>query len=350
MLSKTATNNELPTISIILSCYNEEDVIFDKLNNMLELNYPDSKLEILIGSDGSQDRTNEIVRKKVSEKIRFHDFQVQRGKVFVLSDLVKNARNDVFCFTDANTMMNPDCLLQLAKWFNDERIGGVCGKLNLDVSKNKSNQESSYWSYENKIKKNEGLLGVCIGANGANFAIRKEHFPISEKIKLFTDDLVLGLRVLLDGKYFIYEPLAIASEKEGDSLWIEFKRKIRIGRSNLSSFYYLKNWTTKLSYQALFAFISHKIIRWILPVFLLLINVLIPISQNKSYLFMVFGYVFYSIQIISLIAMYLNNKLNLNFPLKKIIYLTLMNIALCIGYLQYLFGYKKSYWESTIRK
>ena len=162
-------DRDFPKVSVIISAYNEEARIEAKLSNFKDLNYPDEKIEFLIGVDGAKDRTAELIRARRSEQVRLFEYPENRGKVAVLNDLVDYAAGEILIFTDANTIFDRDAVLNLCQHFMDTKVGGVCGRLLLMSGKQKL--EPLYWMFESKLKELEGAHGATIGANGGIYAI-----------------------------------------------------------------------------------------------------------------------------------------------------------------------------------
>jgi len=199
----------LPGISIVISAFNEEKVIRDRILNISECIYDFNKVELLIGSDCSNDKTNEILinLKQEFSWLKIFIFNTRRGKAGVLNDLVEKALNEIIIFSDANTIFDKNALVLLAEEFTSDSIGGVSGRLILtqpDTEFNKSIEEKTYWDYETYIKKYEGKCGILIGANGGIFAIRKRLYNKIPSSKAVTDDLYITLTILKKNYKFIY--------------------------------------------------------------------------------------------------------------------------------------------------
>ncbi len=165
-----------PSVSVLISVYNEEKHIVTRIENLLALDYPCDKLEILIGSDGSTDRTNELVRTFPDSQVKLHAFDQRGGKPRVLNRLVPQAHGELLVFSDANAMFGSDTLQKLARHFANPQIGGVCGKLVLHGDDSETD-EGPYWKLETYLKTRESALDSCLGANGAIYAIRKSCWP-----------------------------------------------------------------------------------------------------------------------------------------------------------------------------
>ncbi len=254
----------LPSVSLVVAAHNEEAVLRQKLENCLTLDYPPDRLEVLIGSDGSTDATEEIARAYAFRGVRLSSGP-RCGKAGVLNRLVPEARGDIVVLSDANTLLEPTAVRRLVCRFEDPRVGAVCGRLRLRSSDG-SAQESAYWNYESLIKLYEGRRGAVLGANGGLYAIRRRLFtPLpSETI---TDDFVLPVRLLAAGHRVVYEPAAVAIEDAGSTA-TEVRRRQRIAGGNLQSLRLVRAlWDGPRPLIAA-AFVLHKVLRWLGPAFL----------------------------------------------------------------------------------
>lgn len=265
---------ELPSVSILISAYNEEAVIERKIQNILELDYPKEKLEVLIGDDGSADRTAEIVARYADQGITLVKAPKNAGKAAMLNRLNGIAKNDILLFCDANTMFFPNVVRKLVVPFQDEKIGCACGHLILSDKSGSvlGRGESSYWDLESEIKKFEGILDMLIGGNGALYAIRRNLYTELPVNKSVMDDFFVTTKVLQKGFYCTFVPSAIGTEQTSKESSGEFRRKVRIGRAN---FNFLLSYLPLLNpFRPLLAylFFSHKILRWFSPhIFILLL-------------------------------------------------------------------------------
>ena len=347
-------SNFHPSISIIISAYNEEKVIAQRIENIQSLNYDFNRVELIIGSDCSSDRTNEILEKISREYswIKIQLFSTRRGKASVLDDLVQLAKYEILVFSDANTNFEKDALLKLVSAFNDEKVGGVCGRLVLEEPTDefdKSNRERLYWEYETQLKKMEGDLGILIAANGGIYAIRKKLFVGFPKGEAITDDLYQTLGVLNQGYSFLYEFDAVAIEEVSKEIITEFRRKVRFAATNFQTLKYFKGLLFQKKIILSYALWSHKVIRWFVPLILIFIFVTngLLISYNEFYRILFFIQAgFY----LSAIVGFILNKLKINLSIFSIIYYYVFtNLALLIGLFKFL-SKKHSYtWDSTPR-
>ena len=279
--SKAEGGEELPKVSILISAYNEEAVIERKIQNLLELDYPKEKLEILIGDDGSADRTAEIVERYKDQGITLVRAPQNAGKAAMLNRLHKHATGDILLFCDANTILFPNVVRKLIDPFKDKKNGCACGHLILtDKSGSELGRgESAYWDLESEIKKFEGMMDLLIGGNGALYAIRRELYTDLPTKKSVMDDFFVTTKILQKGYYSTFISSAIGTEQTSKETTGEYRRKVRIGRAN---FNYLLSYLPLLNpFRPLrcYLFFSHKILRWFSPhIFILLLLVNIPLA------------------------------------------------------------------------
>jgi cellulose synthase/poly-beta-1,6-N-acetylglucosamine synthase-like glycosyltransferase len=345
-----------PKISILISTYNEERVINETLMNLCNQNYDTQNYEILIGSDCSNDRTNEIILEMVkkNENMRFFPFDSRRGKKFVINDLVKEATGEVLVFCDSNTHYNNNAISELAKYYSDERVGGVSGRLELIEkydSNSKGNKEATYWKYESWIKYCEGKLGYLIGANGGIYSIKKEFF-ISMPFEIpVVDDLFLSLKILEQDKDMVYCKEAIATESIAPSIKWESERKARIIPRSFETIKQVKKLLFSKRLLISYNIWSHKIIRWFTPIiifFLFLSNLVISLYGKG-----LFYDIFLSFQILIIVLGWLGyfiSKLKINIKILLLSYYFLAsNYALIKGFYRYLTKKYKPTWDPTPR-
>ena len=343
-----------PKISILIAVYNEELVIEKTLKNFLNSTYDILKMEFIIGSDNSTDKTNEIITnlKKNIPNLQFYPFSKRRGKSQILNDLIKYATGEILVFSDANTIYQSDALTKLVRHFTDSEIGGVSGRLLLldhEKAAESGNQESKYWEFENWIKENEGSMGCLIGANGGIYSIRKYLFvplPIDSPVM---DDFYISLKVLEQKKKFIYDKSAIAREEIASDIKIEFRRRIRNNAIDLSSVKYIKELLKPEFGIISYGLWSHKIIRWLSPILLIIILItnLFIFNVCLFYSFLLF------IQVLLYLCSYLGylfTRMGIKFlPFVLCYYFVFMNLALLLGIFRFLRKTQPAFWQSTKR-
>jgi cellulose synthase/poly-beta-1,6-N-acetylglucosamine synthase-like glycosyltransferase len=347
-----STTDYLPNVSVIISVFNEEKVIEHRISNVFLTSYPIDKLEVIIGSDGSTDSTNEILQ-QLREKfpsVHVFLFDQRKGKGNVLNNLIKQASGEIIIFSDAKVEFSDQVIFQLVKNFKNQEIGFVGGNIvNRHVRKDGiSIQEKRFMSNEIIIKYNEGRIwGMVMGAYGACFAFRKEHYiQIPESFAV--EDFYLSLKILEKGYKGIINLSAICYEDVPNRISEEFRRKVRISTGNFQNmkvFYHLFKKINPLA----FCFFSHKVIRWYGP-FLL-------ITAFISNIFLVWKGTFYAsamalqvfLIIIPIIDFFLQ-KIHLHsITLRFVTHFYSMNLALLIGFIKYWKGVKTNVWEPTTR-
>ncbi len=339
-----------PKVSVVIAAYNEEKVIEEKIHNCFELEFPRDRLEILVGSDGSTDRTESIVA-KYAPNVKLFAFSQRSGKAGVLNQLVPRAQGEIVVFCDANTMLLKNALQKLLAPFENPEVGCVCGHLILNDAGHSSLGigESMYWNLESEIKKLEGRLGIVIGANGGIYAIRKELFepiPIDRKVM---DDFFVTTRVLQAGKAAVYEPQAIGSEETSLDAYGEFHRKVRISQANFNQLPRYAGLLNPLRPLVAYGFFSHKLLRWLAPLvmlFLLVSNVaLVATGPVYAGLLAAQG-LFYGAAALGFLA---SRGANKHKALLIPFYFVSMNAALLLGFFKALFLKDSGAWNRVER-
>jgi biofilm PGA synthesis N-glycosyltransferase PgaC len=260
-----------PFLSLVIAAYNEEKVLHEKLQNSLALQYPRAKLEIVVASDGSTDATNTIVKAYEKSGVVLHQVIPRGGKARALGTVVPQVRGEIIVLSDANTMYHPDALQKLVRHFADRTVGAVSGDVQLvDAAPSHARSESLYYRYERWLQSVESELGSIVGADGAMYALRRSLFA-PPSVGLILDDFVISMNVARSGYRVLYEPEAVATEQGTLSSQEEFLRKVRIvsgGMQALRRGEGLPRWRQPF---LLFCYVSHKLLRWFVPCFLLLL-------------------------------------------------------------------------------
>lgn len=259
---------ERPHVSMLLSVYNEKDVIEQKINNFLSLDYPVDKLELLVISDGSDDGTDEIVRQHSSERIRLLRQEGRGGKTRALNLAAQEARGDILFFTDADSMLKSDCMIKLTAPFANPEVGLVSGRSVYMGTDGRETTSSLYRRYEEWQKQREGERYGIAGADGAVYAMRKALYK--DLPPEIINDLVHPIQVILAGKRALAQPDALVYEP-GEENRAEFSRQTRIMAQSWRVFLrHIQPLAQKQCYGFLWQFFSHKILRWMaLPLLLL---------------------------------------------------------------------------------
>lgn len=333
-----------PSVSIFISMFNEEKHITARIENLLALDYPADKLEILIGSDGSTDRTNELVRKFGDRRVKLHAFDQRSGKPSVLNRLVPQAQGELLAFSDANAMFAGDALRKLARHFVDPHIGGVCGRL-VFHGENSGTDEGPYWKLETYLKTRESAIDSCLGANGAIYAIRKSCWPVIPD-NTFVDDFVIGMRVREQGVRVVYDREAVATEELPQSVGHEMTRRIRIGAGDFQALFLC--WRSLLPWRGVYvwSFWSHKVLRWFAPFFMVMALAanfrLIP--EPIFIITMILQLAFYALALFGLL---LHKRKFFLFSAPH--YFVTINLALLLGFFRFITGTQQVAWKRTAR-
>ncbi|HAZ13630.1 MAG: hypothetical protein A2X86_13940 [Bdellovibrionales bacterium GWA2_49_15] len=265
--------NDLPFVSIIVAAYNEEKVIARKILNSFALDYPKDKMEIIVVSDGSTDDTPAIVKSfKPQEVICVHD-PIRRGKSMALNRAVNRSTGKILFFTDANTILEKSCMRKLVRNFSDGGVGGVSGK--KDINKDLKNRSASlgdktYWQFESALKLRQSQINSISTADGEVFAIRRclyEDLPDGT----INDDSTITIDIVRKGYRVVYEPEAISSEEASITLEDDFNVKARMVYGGLQVIQRYMNILNISHCYFIFQFLSHKALRYTMPIFLLLL-------------------------------------------------------------------------------
>lgn len=255
-ISSTASQ---PTITLLISAYNEAGVIRGKTENSLALEYPRELLQIIIVDDGSNDGTDAIVREFEGEGVVHHRVEGRGGKNVAINDAWRQVTGEIVVFSDANSLYRPDAIRHLVAHFADARVGCVCGELRyVDPTTGTARGEDLYWKYEQYLKRLESRMGQVLVLNGSIFAIRRECFR--ELHPRIANDFQIPVNVASQDFAIVYEPDAVAVEKPAASARDEFNRKTRIIARGFQGFFHFFR---EFSGLRLFLLISHKFLRWI---------------------------------------------------------------------------------------
>jgi cellulose synthase/poly-beta-1,6-N-acetylglucosamine synthase-like glycosyltransferase len=217
----TRDDGYLPSVAVIVTAYNEEDAIERRLENFRALDYPSELLEIVVTSDASTDRTEELAEAAGARVIR----NPRGGKVAAQDAAVRATEAEIVAFSDANATWAPDALRKLVRNFADSRVAYVCGRLRLEAPDG-SNKEGVYWRYELVTRAGESRLGSVTAGNGAIYALRRSDYV--EVDPRFGHDLSLPYLMVQHGRRAVYEPEALAFERPTPSNESEYRRKVRM--------------------------------------------------------------------------------------------------------------------------
>jgi len=346
--------SSLPSCSILIAAYNEEEFIAQKILNTLSLNYSPEQLKIFIVADGSTDKTTEIINSYPQVNLLYN--RSRKGKVHAINRAMQFIDSDIVVFTDANTFLNKDALIQICKNYADPKIGGVAGEKRIFIGKEADAStagESLYWKYESKLKQWDSELNTTIGAAGELFSIRRNLYE-SVPESTILDDFIISMRIAKNGYRIIYEPNAFAFETSSSNIQEELKRKVRIATGGIQSILALKDLFNFIKHPFLsFQYISHRVLRWSITPFLLIIvftlNILLvletPLIIYKG--FFIVQIIFYLLAIFGLILEKKELRLKVTFVPY---YFCVINYSIIVGLIKYLKKEQSPVWVKAGRK
>jgi len=336
-----------PMVSLLISAYNEEGIIKEKLRNALFLNYPANKLEIIVISDASEDKTDEYVEGFLGKGVRLLRQEIRQGKTTALNMAVSQACGEIIVFSDANSMYDRSAIKNLVKNFKNPVIGFVTGRTKYISRQGSSATESTslYNKLERLTKRLESKIGSCVGADGAIFAIRKELYKPLKSYDI--NDFVIPLKIIEQGYRGILENEAFCIEETARDTKGEFNRQVRITNRTIRAMVNNKALLNPIKFP-LFSIelISHKIIKFMLPFFMVIVfvtNCFLVATSFLYYLILTLQACFYVLAYWGYVDERTQNKSRLT----SIPYtFSMVSFAILLGWLKYFSGERYSTWTS----
>ena len=342
------SNNFQPEISVIIAAYNEERLIKDAIISIYESDYPKELINVFVGSDGSTDKTVEIVKElqKIYNNLFCYEFE-RSGKNYVLNQLVPKANTEIIFYMDADIRIERRTISQLTKILSDSTIGGVIASmLSIDVNKNNNlgrQGETGYQTYEKYLRIYESQISSTINSLGAFYGIKKKYYkPIPNE--LVCDDLYPLYQVIINNKRVVFNDKTIVKEVREKSLNIEFSRRVRVAAGGLSTVWACREiLSPKYGWVSFFVW-NHKILRWFSPVFLIIIAVGTVFLNPNSYLYLpliILQVILYCGAILG----WLLEKIKINFVFfKALLFIVSMNIGFLFGILRFITKKQNARW------
>lgn len=271
-----------PTVSVVIAARNEEANLPAKLENLRQLRYPADRMQIVIASDGSTDQTAMILREQ-GDSIIPVILPESHGKAGALNEAVRRTSGEILFFQDARQSVDPNALRELVNCFADPEVGAVSGELLLEASEGKHSSDALglYWKLEKVVRKLESATGSVVGVTGAIYAIRRSLFTELPQGTIL-DDVFVPMNVARMGKRVVFQPTAIARDRIFSQKGKEFKRKVRTLTGNYQLLR-LAPWMLSPANPLLFRLVSHKLLRLVLPVLLLLMLVASGLAGGAFY-------------------------------------------------------------------
>lgn len=343
-----------PDITLVIAAFNEEGFIEKKIENTFQLSYPHEKLKIIFITDGSTDSTPQIVSR--FPQIQLLHEPLRRGKVAAMNRAMKFVSTPYVIFSDANTLLNIDCVKEIAKHYADPIVGGVAGEKKVIEShdaKAAGAGEGLYWKYESFLKRLDSEFYSVVGAAGELFSVRTDLFEHTEE-NVIIEDFVLSLKICMKGFIIRYEPGSFAMEDSSPSMKEEEKRKIRICAGAFQAMVILKGLFNIFRYPSLsFQFISHRILRWtlcplcLISIFITNIIIVVDAGGLVYQAFLLMQIFFYSS---ALLGWFYANR---NIKIKSLYipyYFFFMNVSVFLGFKRFITKQQTVLWEKAARK
>lgn len=346
-------DQDFPTLTLIIAAYNEESIIEEKIENTLGLSYPKEKLKLIFVTDGSTDRTPDLI--STYSQIKLMHKPERSGKILAMHRAMHEVDSEVVVYTDANTFLNKDALLLIARHYADPTVGAVSGEKRVmqDAVSDATAGEGFYWKYESTLKKWDSELYSVVGAAGELFSVRHAVYTSVEPDTIL-DDFMISMRIAQQGYRIIYEPEAYASELSSENIQEELKRKVRIAAGGIQSILRLKKLLNPFHYPMLsFQYISHRVLRWTVTPFLmilaLILNFVIVLQGgNWLYQLILFAQVFFYLLAFAGWALE-RRKIKVK-ALFVPYYFCMMNYAVLAGIRRYIKGSQSAAWDKAKRK
>lgn len=346
-----------PEVCLFVTAYNEKDYVHQKVKNSFSLDYPKEKIQYLWITDGSDDGTQDLLRKY--PELEVHHLPDRRGKMHAMNRGVSFVKAPIIIFSDTNTLLGKASIREIVAKFSDPGIGCVAGEKRIvnkrtDVAAGAG--EGLYWKMESWIKNMDAELNSAVGAVGELFAIRTLLFEKVEEDTLL-DDFIVSLRIAKKGYRIAYTPEAYAEETASVNMREEMKRKIRIEAGGIQTIFRLNSLLNPFQYGLLsWQYFSHKVLRWTFaPVSLFLffpVNLALVIEQNTWETINIYSVVFYLQLFCYLLAAFgwfLENRSIRQKVLFAPYYFVAINIAAIRGIIRYFKGKQSVNWERSKR-
>jgi len=340
-----------PSVSIIISVYNEEDVIKNKIDNLLALDYPKDQIDILIGSDASTDRTDQIIQNYQDPRLHVFIHPQRRGKMMTVNDLVARSKNEIIFFNDARQLLEGDSLKNLVQNFADPSVGCASGELLFVKAEGGMAQGVNlYWEYEKFIRAHEARVHSMLGATGAIYAIRRSlYVPAPPEVVL--DDMYTPFKIIEKGYRAIFDGTSHAFDSAAHSPTEEYKRKARTLYGNYQIFSLFPGLFNPLTSPVAVQLFSHKFLRVMVPFFMLILLPLNYLMINEGIYKTIFGLqiAFYTAAILEVFAR--GHKYGVFKPILKLCYVPyvfcLLNFAALAGFYRFIGARQGSTWEKA---
>ena len=338
-----------PNVTLIIAAYNEERVIGKKLDNSLSLDYPADRLQIIVVSDGTTDRTPAIVAQYADRGVVSLHRPEREGKTSALNRAVTAATGEIVVFSDANNDFSEDAIRMLVRHFADAKVGGVCGLKQIKPANDRhaSTGDGLYWRYESAIKQAESDVGSITGADGEIFAMRKSLYRIIDP-QVINDDAELTFSLVRQGYRVLYETAAKSFEHASVSIKDDFFVKVRMVAGGFQTIVRHKRVLFPPRSKFALMFLLHKALRWLMPEVLVsvLVGSAILAKQPAFAALLSLQVAFYAL---AFLGWRMHTRSTIPLLLYVPFYFTSMNVAAFYGLLRYLRGSQTAVWRKAAR-
>jgi len=340
------------TLTLIVSAYNEEACIEEKIKNSLSLDYPQDKIQYLFVTDGSTDSTPDIIAR--FPQIKLMHKPERKGKIAAMERAMKEVSTEIIIFTDANTLLNNQALKNICRHYQDPKVGAVSGEKRVHIEEvaDATAGEGFYWKYESKLKTWDSELYSVVGAAGELFSVRNSLYEAVQPDTIL-DDFMISMQIAEKGYRIIYEPNAYATETGSENVGEELKRKIRIAAGGIQSIVRLKSLLNPFpNFVLSFQYISHRVLRWTITPFLMILafvlNCIIACTGSQLYIaILLMQIAFYAFATLGWLLERREVRIKALFiPY----YFCMMNYAVIAGIRRYFLKQQSVTWEKAKRK
>lgn len=345
----------LPECTLVVAAYNEAGIIREKIENSIALDYPAGKYKLLFVTDGSSDNTADIIAEY--PQIKLLHKAGRSGKIAAVHRAMEFVDTEIVIFTDANTMLNKEALVNICRHYADATVGAVAGEKRVKIEETDDASaagEGFYWKYESTLKKWDSELYSVVGAAGELFSVRRSLYkPVQPNALL--DDFMISMLIAADGYRIVYEPDAYATESSSENVSEELKRKVRIASGGIQSIIWLKKLLNPFKYPLLsFQYVSHRVLRWTVTPFFMILSLITNIAIVAGpggcwiYQLLLVGQVLF--YLLALLGMIMEKRQIRVKALFVPYYFCVMNYAVLAGMIRYFTTKQTGVWEKAQRK
>ena len=337
-----------PKVTFLITAYNEEKSIRDKLENTLSLDYPGDKLEVIVASDGSTDRTDEIVRGFADRGVILHRVDGRVGKTETQNQAVKISRGEIVVFSDATTQYRKDALRKLVRNYGDPSVGAVSGRYEYVNPTGAPVGAGTilFWKYENSIKTRQVRIKTVTGCCGCIYSVRRALYePLPRDI---ISDLVEPLKILQKGYRIVFEPEAVAYEETTETSKEEFGMRVRVISRGMYGLWYMRQLFNPLRYGFIsFQLFSHKVLRWMIPFLMLLLLITNSFLISRGSILYNLAFILQILFYAGAVGGYLLDRMGKKIKLLALpFYYCVVNAASMAAFFRTVMGEKAVVWET----